>query len=123
MSDSDSDDDEHNKRKVCEVGIRTGYESEQDIADNGRKPIGAAGLASKKLSTMEWFFSTMTNGKKQVVPCPYVSNDPVQLRMTRPVKMEDDFKRYYLYEPKYTVPVINAWSSYLDELMQKIRKQ
>jgi len=34
-----------------------------------------------------------------------------------------DFKRYYLYEPKYTVPVINAWSSYLDELMQKIRKQ
>ena len=90
MSDSDSDDDEHNKRKVCEVGIRTGYESEQDIADNGRKPIGATGLANKKLSTMEWFFSSMKNGKKQVVPCPYVSNDPVQLRMTRPVKMEDD---------------------------------
>jgi len=90
MSDSDSDDDEHNKRKVCEVGIKTGYESEQDIADNGRKPIGATGLASKKLSTMEWFFSSMENGKKQVVPCPYVSNDPVQLRMTRPVKMEDD---------------------------------
>lgn len=81
----ESDDDEPSRDMV--LRRKVDYESEED-RDEKRESV--AGAANKKLSTMEWFFKGQVNGKEQVVPCPFVSNDLVVLKATQPVKMTDD---------------------------------
>lgn len=66
-----------------------------DSEDEREDPFAPSSQATakdgdKKQARMEWFFRGMTNGKQQVVPCPFVSNDLAALKISQPVKMEDD---------------------------------
>lgn len=86
-SSSDSDSDHETKRRKIPFAQKdAGHHSEEEIEDKGRNPIGG-GAANKKLSTMEWFYKGQTNGEEDIVPCPYVSNDLVELKTTQPVTM------------------------------------
>lgn len=82
---SDSSSDEEGPPNSVRPKIRHGYESEEEM-----DPRKVKTPASRTQSRIEWFYDGMTNGKEQVVPCPFVSNDLASLDITQPVKMEDE---------------------------------
>ena len=63
---------------------------EEDEIETEEKKNPAKRSKQSHASTMVWNFENQFNGTEQVVPCPFVSNDLVELRNLLPVKMTDE---------------------------------